>query len=92
MDKIHSIRTERLMKKVFDSIRFGNIQAKYEKTRDILNDKIPEKEQLEYRKNSLIHNTSLQTKKHVVRQRYLRWCDHLYKALLIWKNAVLFKK
>lgn len=25
VEKIHAIRTERLMKKVFDSIRFGNI-------------------------------------------------------------------
>lgn len=92
VDKIQAIRTERLMKKVWDSIRFGNIQSKFEKTRDILNDKIPEKMELEYRKECLIRNTAQQTKMHVLRQCYLRHCDHMYKALLIWKNAVIFKK
>jgi hypothetical protein len=46
------------MKKVFDSIRFGNMQRKFEETRDILNEKIPEKQELEYRKECLIKNTA----------------------------------
>lgn len=92
ISKIEGIRTERLLKKVFDSIRFGNMQRKFEETRDVLNDKIPEKQELEYRKECLIKNTAGQTKLHVLRQCYLRHCDHMYKALLIWKNAVVFHK
>ena len=43
VQKIEGIRTERLLKKVWDSIRFAKMQKKFEETRDILNDKIPEK-------------------------------------------------
>jgi hypothetical protein len=43
------------------------MQRKFEETRDILNDKIPEKANLEYRKDCLIKNTAGQTKLHVFR-------------------------
>ena len=57
-----------------------------------MNEKIPEKKELEYRKECLIKNMNNQTKLHALRQCYYRHCDHVYKALLIWKNAVIFHK
>lgn len=57
MQKIEGIRTERLMKKVFDSIRFSILQQKFEETRAVLNDKIPEKLELEYKMECLRKNT-----------------------------------
>jgi hypothetical protein len=92
VDKIQAIRTERLVKKVFDSLRYGCVQAKFERTRAILEEKIPEKRELEYRKESLVKNTAAQTKIHVVRQWYFRNCDHMYKALLVWRNACTFRR
>jgi len=80
------------VKKVFDSLRYGSVQAKFERTRAILEEKIPEKRELEYRKECLVKNTAAQTKIHVLRQWYLRNCDHMYKALLIWKNACTFRR
>lgn len=59
MSKIESIRTERLCKKVFDAIRFSIIQKKFEDTRDLLNEKIPEKQALEYRRECLIKNSNV---------------------------------
>lgn len=55
--KIEGIRTERLIKKVFDALRYANVQRKFEETRDLLNAKEPEKKELEYRKDCLIKNT-----------------------------------
>ena len=78
---------ERLMKKCFDAIRFGNVQHKFEITRDLLEAKIPEREELEYRKACLIKNAATRTKLSVLRQCYLRHCDVMHKAMLIWKNA-----
>lgn len=90
--KIESIRTERLCKKVFDAIRFSIIQKKFEDTRDLLNEKIPEKQALEYRRECLIKNSNVRLKLHVLRQCFFRHCDIAYKAILIWKNAVTYHK
>ena len=92
VQKIESIRTERLMKKVFDAIHFSVVQQKFEDTRDLLNEKIPEKQELEYRKECLIKNSTVRQKLHVLRQCYFRHCDVAYKAILVWKNAVSYHK
>lgn len=67
VEKIEGVRTERLVKKVFDSIRFSAVQNKFEQTRSVLNDKIPEKLELEYKMECLKKNTAGQTKMHVLR-------------------------
>jgi hypothetical protein len=86
VDKIHGIKTERLIKRIFDAIRFHNVQMKFETARDELEVKIPEREDLEMRKEKLIKAAATQTKKHLMRQAYYRSCDHKYKAFLIWRD------
>ena len=44
---------------MFDAIRFSIIQKKFEDTRDLLNEKIPEKQALEYRRECLIKNSNV---------------------------------
>lgn len=41
MEKIEGTRTEMLLKKVFDAIRYSNVNDKFEATRLELEDKIP---------------------------------------------------
>mgnify|MGYP000099846225 CR=1 FL=1 len=41
IEKIEGTRTEMLKKRVFDAIRFSNVNDKFEATRQELEDKIP---------------------------------------------------
>ena len=86
------LRTGRLLKQCYDAIRYFNVQTKFENTRAELERKIPEKESLEYRRECLINNAAARTKIHAVRQFYLRHCDVQYRALMVWKDAVVHYK
>lgn len=92
IDKIQGLRTERALRKAFDAIRYGNMQTKFETTRDQLNERLPERQELEYRKDCIIKNTNTRTKAHVLRNMYLRNCDHQYRALKIWKLFCTYHK
>ena len=92
IDKIQGLRTERLMRKAFDAIRYGNMQQRFETTRDQLNERLPERQELEYRKDCIIKNTNTRTKAHVLRNCYLRNCDHQYRAIKIWKLYCIYHK
>ena len=83
---MEGVRTERLLKACFDAIRFSNTQNKFEQTRAVLEAKIPEREELEYKKECLAKQTATKTKYHALRQAYLKHCDVKYKALMIWKE------
>jgi len=75
VDKTYGLRQERLLKKTFDALRFSITQMRFEKTRNQLNAKLPERLELEFRKDCLIKNTNTRTKAHVLRNCYLRHCD-----------------
>lgn len=47
VEKIEGTRTEMLIKRVFDAIRFSNVNDKFEATRQELEDKIPIRQELE---------------------------------------------
>lgn len=47
VDKIEGTRTEMLIKRCFDGIRYSNVHDKYEKTKNELSEKIPVKLELE---------------------------------------------
>lgn len=47
VEKIEGTRTEMLLKKCFDSIRYSNVNDKFEATRQELEDKIPIRQELE---------------------------------------------
>ena len=83
---IEGVRTERLLKQCFDAMRFSNTNDKFETTRAVLEAKIPEREELEYKRECLAKQTATKTKYHCLRQAYLRHCDVKYKAFLIWKQ------
>ena len=54
MQKIEGTRTEMLLKKVFDAIRYSNVNDKFEATKKELEDKIPIRQELERQKDELI--------------------------------------
>lgn len=54
MQKIEGTRTKMLMKRCFDFIRFDNVNDKFERTRQELEDKIPIRQELERKKEDLI--------------------------------------
>ena len=83
---IEGVRTERLLKACFDAIKFSNTQTKFENTRAVLEAKIPEREELEYKKECLAKQMATKTKYHALRQCYLKHCDVLYAYLLRWKE------
>ena len=83
---IEGVRTERLLKACFDAIKFSNTNDKFEKTRMMLESKIPEREELEYKRECLAKQTATKTKYNALRQAYLKHCDVKYKALLTWKE------
>jgi len=60
--KIEGMRTEMLMKRVFDSIRYSNVNDKFEATRQELEDKIPVRQELERQKDELIKLSSQKDK------------------------------
>lgn len=47
VEKIEGTRTEMLIKRCFDAIRYSNVKEKYIKTKTELEDKIPVKLELE---------------------------------------------
>lgn len=54
IQKIEGTRTEMLLKRVFDAIRYSNVNDKFEATRQELEDKIPLRQELERQKDELI--------------------------------------
>jgi hypothetical protein len=48
------LRAEMLLKRVFDAVRYSNVNDKFEATRQELEDKIPLRQELERQKDELI--------------------------------------
>lgn len=89
---IEGVRAERLLKACFDAIRFHNTNTKFEQTRAVLEAKIPEREELEYRRECITKQAATKTKYHALRQCYLRHCDVKYRALKLWRENVAHYK
>jgi len=62
VQKIEGTRTEMLLKRVFDAIRYSNVNDKFEATRQELEDKIPVRQELERQKDELIKLSSQKDK------------------------------
>lgn len=56
-----------LLKKVFDAIRYSNINDKFEATKKELEDKIPIRQELERQKNDLIKMSNQKDKAQMFR-------------------------
>lgn len=78
------------MKQCYDAIRFHNVNTKFEATCEELEGKIPQKEELEYKKECLIKNKATETKRNALRNCYLKHCDVKAKALMIWRDHCKF--
>ena len=52
----------------------------------VLESKIPEREELEYKKECLAKQTATKTKYRCLRNAYLKHCDVKYRALMLWKE------
>ncbi|CDW85127.1 UNKNOWN [Stylonychia lemnae] len=90
VSRLHGLRTERLLKQCFDAIKFGNIQDKYEKTRERLEREIPVREELERKRDTLIKVNRSRDKYNLFRQCVIRYSDLKYRALMIWKENIVY--
>ena len=63
IDNLWGVRTERLLKQCFDAIRFSNTNMKFETMRMELEAKIPEREDLEFKRECLEKQTATKTKR-----------------------------
>lgn len=86
VSRIEGLRTERLLKRVFDGIRYHNISLKFEEAREVLREKIPERDELAVKKEKLLKVADKSAKRHLLRQTYYRFCDHKHRAFMIWRD------
>ena len=63
VEKLYGMKVERSLKQVFDAIRFHNIQEKFETARSELEKRIPEREELENKKERMIKTSATKQKK-----------------------------
>ena len=61
------MRDERLVKKVFDAIKYHNINRQYEETKEKLDKEIPVREDLERKRDTLIKTNKTKDKYHLFR-------------------------
>ena len=90
VDKIEGTRTEMLLKRCFDGIRYFNINSKFEATKRELEDKIPVRQELERQKDELIKMSNQKDKSNVFRNFVKRHHDVMYRALIIWRENLRF--
>ena len=86
VERISGVRTEKLLKKCFDAIKFSNIQYRYEETKEQLDKEIPIREELEKKKESLLKVNTSKDKYNLFRQLCIRCADVKYRSLIIWKD------
>ena len=80
VDKIDGTRTEMLLKRVFDAIRYSNVNDKFEATRQELEEKIPIRQELERQKDELIKMSNQKDKINLFKSAFKRYQDVLYRA------------
>ena len=86
IQKIEGTRTEMLLKRVFDAVRYSNVNDKFEATRQELEDKIPLRQELERQKDELIKMSNQKDKAQLFRNFMKRHQDVMYRALSVWKD------
>jgi len=81
-----------LLKRVFDAIRFSNVNDKFEATRQELEDKIPVRQELERQRDELVKLSSQKDKAQLFRTMIKRHQDVMYRGLQVWREAVRYHK
>jgi len=92
IQKIEGTRTEMLLKRVFDAVRYSNVNDKFEATRQELEDKIPLRQELERQKDELIKMSNQKDKAQLFRNFMKRHQDVMYRALSVWKDNCKYYK
>lgn len=92
VQKIEGTRTEMLLKKVFDAVRYSNVNDKFEATRQELEDKIPIRQELERQKEELIKMSNQKDKAQLFRNFMKRHQDVMYRALQVWRENVRYHR
>ena len=80
VDKIEGTRTEMLLKRVFDAIRYSNVNDKFEATRQELEEKIPIRQELERQKDELIKMSNQKDKINLFKNCFKRYQDVLFRG------------
>ena len=81
-----------LLKRVFDAIRYSNVNDKFEATRQELEDKIPVRQELERQKEELIKLSAQKDKAQLFRTFMKRHQDVMYRALQVWRENCRYHK
>ena len=92
VQKIEATRTKMLMKRCYDFIRFANINEKFERTRQELEDKIPVRQELERQKEDLLKMSNQKDRAQFFRFFIKKHQDMVYASLQRWRDAVRHKK
>ena len=92
VERLAGVRTERLLKRCYDAIRYANVLHRYEETKEQLEREIPVREELQRKKESLQKANSGKDKYNLFRQMCIRYADVKYRALVIWKDNVDYYK
>jgi len=90
VERLQGVRTERLLKQVFDAIRFGNVLERYEATRGQLNQEIPVRQELELKRDTLVKSHKMKDKYNLFRKCCIRYADARYRALQTWKENISY--
>jgi hypothetical protein len=86
VEKIEGTRTEMLLKRVFDAVRYSNVNDKFEATRQELEDKIPVRQELERQRDELVKLSAQKDKAQLFRNCIKRHQDVQYRALQVWRE------
>lgn len=87
VEKIFGNRTEKLLKQCFDAMRFDNMNMKFEECRGELEKAIPERQEMQRKRDDLVKVQSTRKKRDLIRDAFKRYNNMTYRALMIWKDA-----
>lgn len=92
VERLQGVRTERLLKQVWDTIRYCNVLEKYEATKERLGQEIPVRMELEVKRDQLIKQYRMKDKYNLFRKCCIRYADARYRALMVWKENIAYFK
>lgn len=90
VDKIYGVRTEMLLKRCYDAIRYSNVNDKFEATRMELEEKIPIRQELERQKDELVKMSHQKDKIALFKKAFKRYQDVLYRGFTEWRGRVKY--
>jgi hypothetical protein len=90
VDKIEGTRTEMLLKRCFDALRYSVVNERFEATRQELEEKIPIRQGLERQKEELIKVSQQKDKVALLKNAFKRYQDVTYRGFQVWRGRVKY--